>query len=459
MITLIPAAIELTSGEFDRTRDFKDNREALAIAEAGLEHAKTLIQYNNINNILDGPDDAHSSIAGGNWSGTGSETNDNGTFTGANAPVIASTTAVTATSLIDSAPHNYTQVAFNGGSYSIRVWDNDDSALCPGFCSTNDPDPTLDTDNEAWVDRDGMVNVESIGTTANGATVTLHAQTKRRILPTYGIQASVTLLGPVAAVKLTSATFDVQGADGTGGDGYDINGNPDSECNGVSAIAIETTDGSPTSVGNAAAWDACSDTICTWFTVPGGNGATGTSGTTPDLVQGATGFTAADAAELYAELSPATNADYRNSDDSNAVNPPDTGPYNLTGGTYGSPTNPVTMYFDDTLSITGGTLTGYGILIVDGDLSMSGGLDWNGLVLIGVCTTCNVACGANCPGGLTGNGNADIAGAVLIGNSTVAASTSDFTGNATFNFSCEGIDIANGAFKDTFALVSWRKVE
>ncbi|MCH7498723.1 MAG: hypothetical protein IH886_01725, partial [Nitrospinae bacterium] len=44
-------------------------------------------------------------------------------------------------------------------------------------------------------------------------------------------------------------------------------------------------------------------------------------------------------------------------------------------------------------------------------------------------------------------------------NSTVDASTSQFTGTANLNYSCEGIQIANGAFSNTFAMVSWRKVE
>ncbi|MCH8933902.1 MAG: hypothetical protein IH923_12640, partial [Nitrospinae bacterium] len=59
MLTMVPAALQLTSGEFDRTETFQENREALAIAEAGLEHAKVLVQYNSINDILDGPDDDH----------------------------------------------------------------------------------------------------------------------------------------------------------------------------------------------------------------------------------------------------------------------------------------------------------------------------------------------------------------------------------------------------------------
>ena len=69
MLTMVPAAMQLTSGEFARTKNFIENRVSLAIAEAGLEHAKVLVQYNTINDILDGPDDDHATTA------------DNGTLT------------------------------------------------------------------------------------------------------------------------------------------------------------------------------------------------------------------------------------------------------------------------------------------------------------------------------------------------------------------------------------------
>ncbi|MCZ6512576.1 MAG: pilus assembly PilX N-terminal domain-containing protein [Nitrospinae bacterium] len=434
IVTMVPAAMQLTSSEFDRTATFQQDREALAMAEAGLEHAKTMVQYNPISDILDGPDDSYTATA------------DNGTFTtGGSWPTIASSTAVTATSPIDGAVHNYTQVAFNGGNYKIRIWDNDDSALCPAACTAGNTDPYLNTNYEAWVDRDGLVEIEAIGTTADETQVTLHARTKRRILPAYGIAASVTLLGPVAAVKLTSATFDVAGADGAGGSGYDINGNSDTECTGVSGIALETS-GSTTVATNAAQWAACTDTICKWFTVPGSAGATGTSGSTPDIIEGSTSFTAADAEALYDDLEPATKADYINTGSAS---------YTLSGGTYGSITDPVTMYFDGELQVSG-NVVGYGILVVDGDLKLTGTLDWNGIILIGTCTTCTCP---TCPGGLTGNGGITTAGAVLIGNSTVAASTSDFTGTAELNYSCQGIAIANGAFSNTFASVTWRHVD
>jgi hypothetical protein len=434
IITLIPAAMQLTSGEIQRTADFEDDRGAFAIAEAGLEHAKVLVQYNTVNDILDGPDDDHAT------------TTDNGTLTdGGTWPTIAGSTAVTAVSPIDGITYGYTQVAFNGGTYLIRVFDNDDSALCPATCTAGNTDPMLDTNHEAWVDRDGLIQIETIGTTAGGAQVTLHARTKRRILPSYNIAASVTLLGPTAAIKAQSAAFEVSGADGGGGVGYDINGVADPECTGVNAVATEAPGTSITTVSNPPGWAACTDIICKWISGPGGGGMTGTSGGTPDLIHNATSFTAADAEELYADLDPANKADYINTGSSS---------YILNSGTYGSITDPVTMYYDGELKVNG-TVVGYGILVVDGDLEIVGNLDWNGIVLIGTCTTCGCT---TCPGGLTGSGGATVGGAMLIGNSTVDASTAEFTGTAQLDYSCQGIAIANGAFNNTFATTSWRKV-
>ena len=68
LIALVPAAISLTSGEFDRADDFKDSREAFFLAEAGLEHAKYLTEQRSSTIVLAGPD------------GDPASTTDNGTF-------------------------------------------------------------------------------------------------------------------------------------------------------------------------------------------------------------------------------------------------------------------------------------------------------------------------------------------------------------------------------------------
>ncbi|MDH5764302.1 MAG: hypothetical protein OEZ51_15145 [Nitrospinota bacterium] len=436
IVTMVPAAIQLTSGEFDRTETFQEDREALAIAEAGLEHAKALVQYNTISDILDGPDDNHATIS------------DNGTFTaGGTWPTIPGSTAATDTSKIDGATHSYTQVAFNGGMYRIRVFDNDDSALCPATCSTSETDPSLNPNFEAWVDRDGLVEIEAIGYTANQTRVTLHAKTKRRVLPTYNIPASVVLLGPVAALQAQNATFDVAGASGPGGKGYDVSGNPDAECKGVNGVAIEPDGMDRFEATNPVQWNTCTAEFCEMYSTQGKAGISGADGGTPSL-QFNSPFRAKHAEAMYEDLVTNGTPDVSNTG---------SGPYILPAGNYGTPTNPVTLYYDDNLKIANGTnVSGNGILIVDGDLQLNGTINWNGIIMIGNCTTCTCT---DCPGGLIGSGNVTVAGTILVGNSTVEASTAQFEGNAQLNYSCEGIAIANGSFKDTFAAVSWARIE
>ncbi|MEM9998653.1 MAG: hypothetical protein AAF809_13210 [Bacteroidota bacterium] len=49
--------------------------------------------------------------------------------------------------------------------------------------------------------------------------------------------------------------------------------------------------------------------------------------------------------------------------------------------TYGSPTAPVIVYKENSMELTG-SITGYGLLIVDGTLGVTGTLDWDGIVLV-----------------------------------------------------------------------------
>jgi hypothetical protein len=76
--------------------------------------------------------------------------------------------------------------------------------------------------------------------------------------------------------------------------------------------------------------------------------------------------------------------------------------------TYGSPTNFVTVYANPgPLGITLNTVTGYGVLLVNGNLTMGGNFSWNGLILVTGSVTFN------------GGGNAiNINGALLSDSST-----------------------------------------
>ncbi|MEE8268685.1 MAG: pilus assembly PilX N-terminal domain-containing protein, partial [Nitrospinaceae bacterium] len=56
MITLVPASMRLTTVEMDRSTNFTDSRELFYLAEAGLEHGKSIVATNAIDDLLAGPD-------------------------------------------------------------------------------------------------------------------------------------------------------------------------------------------------------------------------------------------------------------------------------------------------------------------------------------------------------------------------------------------------------------------
>ena len=487
IITIIPVAMHLTSADLSRTKNFENDREAFFVADAGLQHAGTLYQDNFSNDIMEGPDGLFSSSTGSgtavNYSGAGSETDDNGNFYDNGASplpkfAIPGSTLVDATSKMDGASHKYTRVAFNGGDYKIRLWDNDDKALCPkdntstSLCTASNFDPLLDEDNETWVDRDGLVHVESIGTSATGDSVTLHGLIKRKMIQPSRIPAAVVLVGPRAGIYASSANYDVSGASSVGGAGYDIGaaGTVDTECKGKGGISVNAaglTGVYYTQVGYTgfsftdydqtmqtySDFTDCTDgppptgveDVCISLSVNARKGIKGTNTngvTAPDIIINDNTFTAEDAAKMYKDIitdgkgyftlpNPATPSDLP---------------------ALGSETNPVIIYAPGDLQMAAGPgPTGYGILVIDGNFNMAGNFIWNGLVMIGTCPTCT--------GDLVGAGDLTVNGSVIIGNSSADRSRSDFAGTADFQYSCKGLAIASNAFGDSFGVVSWNKVQ
>ncbi len=486
IITIIPVAMHMTSADLIRTADFEGDREAFFIADAGLQHAGAIFQDVQSNDIMEGIDATFSTPVGSpptDYLGTGSELDDNGLFIDDNlgsAPsaiefVIENSISVDATSKIDGATHKYTQVAFNGGTYQIRLWDNDDEVLCPtdnlgvSFCTASNFDPLLDEDNEDWVDRDGMVHVESIGTTADGDSVTLHGLLKRKNIQPSRIPAAVVLVGPKATIYSVNNGFTVTGADSVGGAGYDISpapaGTADNECAGKNGISVEGvgwtgvatpnyTDYDQTLTNNADRDDcengpppSAIEDVCIALS---NNARSNISGiqedgsVSPDIIINDPTFTAADAAKMYKDIitdgtgyttlpSPANPADL---------------PSPL-----GTLQEPVIVWAPGDLQLTPGPgPTGYGILIIDGDFQMAGNFDWNGLIMIGASPTGT--------GDLTGSGDLTVNGAVIIGNSlTTDRSRSIFSGTADFQYSCKGIEVAGAALGDSFGVVTWNKVQ
>jgi Tfp pilus assembly protein PilX len=94
------------------------------------------------------------------------------------------------------------------------------------------------------------------------------------------------------------------------------------------------------------------------------------------------------------------------------------------GGTYGNSSNYVTVYADATLQADGelrlNNVTGYGILLVKGDLQMAGNLNWNGLIFVtGVITTSGGGSDAKNIQGLIFGGASSLGDTVVNGSITV----------------------------------------
>ncbi len=435
MISLVPVALQMTSAEFDRGEKFQTDREAFFMADAGVERVKEVFSSNTLEDVMFGTDQVLTTFT------------DNGTFTagGAGPTAIAGSTAVNTTSKIDGAAHDYTQVAYNGGTYLIRVWDNNDAHLCPvdtlgnTICAPGHTDPKLDTANEAWVDRDGFVHVESIGVTADGTTKTIHAKVKRKIFPPSTFPGAVTLTGPQSIISVSGGGFIVDGG-APGGSAYGIGDPPtaDPSCPSQEAVATEST-GAIQQVGNNNEAD-CTDPTCMAASAGTFNNFNGGSGGIPAIETGQTSFTGVEGEELRTELIPQANVVYN-------------GAQSLSGVTMGTLAAPQITYFDDNLTLNGSS-TGHGVLIVDGDLSISGSLDYNGVILVGACSTCSCP---DCPGALVGTGSAKIYGAMVVGNAVNA--TVEFTGSADIYYSCAAIDLANSIINLNFETVAWKEID
>ena len=94
------------------------------------------------------------------------------------------------------------------------------------------------------------------------------------------------------------------------------------------------------------------------------------------------------------------------------------------GGTYGTSSNYATVYSDATQQADGelrlNNVTGYGILLVKGNLQMAGNFNWNGLIFVtGVITTSGGGSNAKNIQGLIFGGSSSLGDTVVNGSVTV----------------------------------------
>jgi hypothetical protein len=117
------------------------------------------------------------------------------------------------------------------------------------------------------------------------------------------------------------------------------------------------------------------------------------------------------------------------------------------GGTYGSSSNYVTVYSDATQQGDGelrlNNVTGYGILLVKGNLQLAGNINWTGIILVtGVITS---------SGG--GSNSKNITGQIYAGSSALGDST--ISGSVTIGYdSCK---VKQALAGQAFKISSWKQ--
>jgi hypothetical protein len=114
---------------------------------------------------------------------------------------------------------------------------------------------------------------------------------------------------------------------------------------------------------------------------------------------------------------------------------------NTNGYSFGSQSNPVVAYRLGELRATGNT-TGYGILVVEGDLTTVGTMTWNGVVVV----TGALNCGA---------GTAEVNGAVLLGPECPSLR---LRGTIDLRYSSTGVDLAAGLLGRYVAFNGWQEI-
>ena len=238
-------------------------------------------------------------------------------------------------------------------------------------------------------------------------------------LPEFSFPAAVTIVGPQSRIKIDGSALMASGGQQLGGIGphygTQLDGKLDVHCSGKSGIATE-------SIGPAKA-KYCDTATCVQYSNSGERLITGAGGQTPSIIHGQNQFTMSTAQKLWHRITQ-TSKPIRTWDEPKDV--PLTKPF-------GSLESPAILHYKDEANIS--NLSGTGILIVDGDLNISGSLKWRGIILVGVCDVCE--------GTLRGKGDLKLYGTLVVKKSLDVSS--NYIGSARISYSCQAIQKALSA--------------
>lgn len=349
LLTLTGASLLFSQMELKKTSNYKTGTSAFHTADAGIESAKAEVSSQSFDTVLAGAD------------GNKNNTNDNGIL-------------------------NFgSSVAFNGGTYEVRVTDNDDG------------------DGDAWHDTDGKVYITSTGR-SSGSTRVVKILVSRANL---NFNAAVTVIDEKCETE--------QGGSATV-TGLDYTYNPAQQNNPIRASGPDVH----------AIARSCT-TIEDDLKKP--NQITG-SGVSPDITSDIGSLTLAGVQSTRDDLISRADIVYH-------------GSTTLNGGTLGTRNDPKITYVDDTLEVNG-NVSGVGFLIVDKDFEVKGNLTYEGIILVGICNSCP----GRIKGTGNGKVYGAMILANPTSSHDGEAEIEDMTGNSSIYYSTYGIGLAlNRTFK------------
>ncbi|MGV7222303.1 MAG: hypothetical protein ACQ9MH_12335 [Nitrospinales bacterium] len=235
-------------------------------------------------------------------------------------------------------------------------------------------------------------------------------------LPVFSFPAAVTIVGPESRIILEDGTLLASGGRQLGGIGPHyggkLGGKLDITCTGKNGIATESPGPAQT--------ENCDKGTCVQISNRAKRSIIGDGGQSPNILHGQSDFTLANAQKLWHRLTQ-TSEPLHTWEKQNDM------PRTQSFGTLNSP---AILHYREDATIS--NMSGTGILIFDGSLKITGQLDWQGIVLVGICE--------DCQGTLKGTGNLRINGSLILKKTLNTAIT--FTGAASISYSCQAIERA-----------------
>lgn len=314
----------ITSNDLKITGNYKTSKQAFYVAEAGIEHAITILKNTaDFTGVLRGDD------------GDPDTLDDNGILDfGSSKP-------------------------FAGGTYNVRVWDN------------------ADGDDEPYSDKDKKVYVTSIGTMdGSGATATIVAQFWGNHLA-IEVPGAVCIYGDAPGLDVGS---------GPGGpayiSGYDHSVPDDFTCSGSNCDGDQLNEGDD---GYHTPVPGLYVEVASTSMDPDSDYATEDDPTTaPPTNQSVFGdppaaYNTDDTDQLEEWL--ALTSSYLDTENPNGIYL-DGSTTIASNTTYGTRDDPVVVVVDGDFTHASGTIDGAGILIINGNLLINGTLHWEGIIVV-----------------------------------------------------------------------------